>query len=109
MESSTFGEIPRPVNPEAFRVLSSVILRTLRTPRKWFPYPDQTAHKDEQGMSNEGTSGNTSRTGTTSFESQPEGGSFSPIRLRPGGVANAVGGAFREFSGSGSANPHGST
>ena len=32
------------------------------------------------------------------------GGSFSPIRLRPGGVANAVGGAFREFSGSGSAN-----
>lgn len=55
-------------------------------------------------MSNEGTSGNTSRTGTTSFESQPEGGSFSPIRLRPGGVANAVGGAFREFSGSGSAN-----
>ena len=55
-------------------------------------------------MSNEGTSGNTSRTGTTSFESQPEGGSFSPIRPRPGGVANAVGGAFREFSGSGSAD-----
>jgi hypothetical protein len=37
------------------------------------------------------------------FRIPPEGGSFSPIRLRPGGVANAVGGAFREFSRSGSA------
>jgi hypothetical protein len=52
-------------------------------------------------MSNEGTSGNTHE---RAVESQPEGGSFSPIRLRPGGVANAVGGAFREFRGSGYAD-----
>lgn len=37
------------------------------------------------------------------FRIPTEGGSFSPIRLRPGGVAKA-GGAFREFSGRGSAD-----
>lgn len=32
MESSTFGEIPRPVNPEVFGVLTSVILSTPPNP-----------------------------------------------------------------------------